>query len=166
MIRFNPFSILLLSVAALGAVLFLTQHANGSSPGTGVIQGRTTDPLSGSPISGVRVEMTLIDADTTEAFSSSAANVLPSLPGSVRFSVISDSNGEFRFAGLRPGQYLLAGEKPGWAYTPYLGQHSSDLPAIMNLASGETATVELRMIAGGRIAGTVRTSSGEAVAGG
>jgi hypothetical protein len=93
---------MLLGLSAISVFLLAAQ---GSSTG-GRIAGRVTDAISGGPISGARVTLTMVIDVPGGTF------------GRRPRQSITDVNGAFAFDGVEPAQYILNVDKTGFASYP------------------------------------------------
>jgi protocatechuate 3,4-dioxygenase beta subunit len=130
----------------LSAFLFLLA-AQGASTG-GRITGSATDAISGAPISGARVTLTMV------------VDVPGGTFGRRPRQSTTDANGVFAFDGLEPAQYILNIEKTGFASYPDV---FGDGPPERLTVGADRKDLQLRiaMKKGAVIAGRILTVAGE-----
>jgi hypothetical protein len=120
------------------------QPPEGLAPGskTAIIRGKTTNAKTGSPVKDVRVTLQL------------------SGHGEVAGSATSATNGGYEIR-VAPGLYNLSAAKDGFVLTRYLDV--ANVP-VLELGAGQEAAVDLRLLPGATIAGTVTDVSGAPIA--
>src|SRR2546425_2140871 len=109
---------------------------------TATIRGKTTNAKTGSPVKDVRVTLGL------------------SGHGELAGSATSDTNGGYEIR-VAPGLYNLSAARDGFVLTPYLDV--ANVP-VLEFGAGQEAAVDLRLLPGATIAGTVTDVSGAPIA--
>ena len=122
----------------------VTQPPERVAPGskTATIRGKTTNAKTGSPVKDVRVTLGL------------------SGHGELAGSATSDTNGGYEIR-VAPGLYNLSAARDGFVLTPYLDV--ANVP-VLEFGAGQEAAVDLRLLPGATIAGTVTDVSGAPIA--
>lgn len=135
----KEFSIIVVLVLLLGASVLTRSQEEAAGPVNGTINGRVVNER-GEAMAGASVSVRAIGTYN---------------PGR---TTISDAEGNFRFTGLQPALYIIGGFSPAYIFQPP--------------ESGATATyyrigdsVQLAMIKGGVITGTVTNATGEPIVG-
>ncbi len=81
-------------------------------------------------------------------------------------STITDAAGRFQLVDIAPGQYRLAARRNGYLETHFGAKRSSTTGSILTLSAGQQMDgLEIKLTPFGVIAGTVRDSDGEPIAG-
>jgi carboxypeptidase family protein len=134
-------------VVSLSAFSFLLLAAQGLPTG-GRITGSVTDAISGAPISGGRVTLTMV------------VDVPGGTFGRRPRQSVTDANGVFAFDGVEPAQYILNVEKTGFApYPDVFGDGPSDRFTV----DSDHKDLQLRIALkkGAVIAGRILNAAGE-----
>lgn len=115
--------------------------------GTAVLSGIVINDKTGQP-----VRRAVVTASSNETMS--------------RASVVTDETGVFAFKDLPAGRFFLGAGKPGFVGTSYGAKRPNRPGSSISLADGDRKTgIELRMLPGAVITGTVRNGSGEPIPG-
>jgi hypothetical protein len=115
--------------------------------GTAVLSGVVINDKTGQP-----VRRAVVNASSNETMS--------------RASVVTDETGVFAFNDLPAGRFYLSAGKPGFVMAAYGAKRPNRPGATISLADGDRKTgIELRMMPGAVITGTVRNGNGEPVPG-
>src|SRR4029079_13848361 len=122
---------------ALAVQAATSPSANGRVSGRVVLDGENT------PIAGARVMLMRAAPPTVAPFR------MPPAP-------ITDSNGQFVFESIVPGEYRIEAQRTGYA-SP---RADFGPPQAIQIAAGQAATIELRLKKGAVIAGRVLDESG------
>lgn len=144
----------LLAFALLTAALLHAGCGGGGGGGTGaaavatgaetaVIRGTVRDYATGNPVVGATVSLSTADA-------APALAPLPGAPSRSLASTVTDEAGAYRFAGVAPGNYLVAVTGPGGLAAIY--------PAVAQAGVETTASPELTPVA--RVSGSVSVPHG------
>jgi hypothetical protein len=137
---------LLIKLVLLSSLLFAAQ---GKSPEKCALAGTVVNSLTGEPLNKVQI----------------LAEPLGK-PGAPAYGTLSDANGNFKLVELDPGQYRVKGERNGYLPTSYSGRKADSTGAAVVVEPGQQLLdLKLKMPPFGVIAGTVRESDGEPVAG-
>lgn len=138
----------------------VTQSEASTEPATGLILGRVIDGDTGAPISGAIVS-TSIPSAVTIAMRGAGPGQLPPPPPPPRL-VSTNGDGEFLFAQLPRGSYMLTSTAPGYS-VGQSGQRRIGGPALpIALQQGQRiGDVTIRMWKYGVITGTVVDEYGE-----
>jgi hypothetical protein len=116
-----------------------------SNSGTGTIVGRVVAAETGDPVRKARVTA---DSEVGRA------------P-----TVYSDADGRFTIAGLAPGRYIVAAQKPGFVKTVFGRSDRDATPLRVDVAADAQATgIELRMARAAAVSGRVVDENGEPLA--
>lgn len=146
----------------LTALLLLPCLVFGSTSEACLVVGRAVDTRTGQPLARVEVELAALVAEQHPPGKADRSDTSSNPSGQVsRYAALSDEKGVFRFASVRPGQYVLVGRKPGFLLSPYRASSPSHLSAILKLNGGETAEVNLRLIPQSIISGRVADENGD-----
>lgn len=134
---------------ALVLLLPLLVAAEGKTPEKCTLAGTVVNSLTGEPLNKAQI----------------LAEPLGK-PGAPAYGTLSDANGNFKLVELDPGQYRVRGERNGYLPTSYSGRRADSTGAAVVVAPGQQLLdLKLKMPPFGVIAGTVRESDGEPVAG-
>ena len=143
------FGVSLTSVSAQG----VAANAEPPGPRTGLIVGQVVDAVTGDPISGAVIRLTM-------------PKYLPTLPTTPGGRVLTDEAGRYFFAGLPAGEFFLRASKEGFAGGAYGLRSADDDGQPLSLAEGERRIdAKLPLWKYGAIEGTVVDEAGEAVVG-
>jgi protocatechuate 3,4-dioxygenase beta subunit len=114
-----------------------------------VLSGTVVNSVTGEPLN--KVELALEEVDRT--------NRLPAV-------TTTDAEGRFSMVDLDPGAYHLTGKRPGFLETSYGARRAEGEGAVLRLEAGQPiADLKLKLIPYGVIAGTIRDTDGEPLAG-
>lgn len=130
-------------------------------PGVGTLEGRALDRATGEPLAGVRVDLMPLPPAGAQGFGRLVHLANPGddleervLPVAVTGT---DAAGQFRFEGVRAGQYFVCGR--GTRHVP------DGVSMARVLASGSGGPVDVWLRAGGRVLGRVENPDGSAAGG-
>lgn len=143
-----------IAAAALVSVVSALVAGQGQSrdsaitePGAAVLSGRVLNDLTGRPVR--RAVVSINGAERR-----------------LRLTAITDDNGTFMFSGLQPDRYTLGASRPGYVPAGYGARKVGRPGTPISIAAGERRTdITLRMPPGAVVTGTVRSGSGEPLAG-
>ena len=158
MARAGSFLVLALLISAFSATLS-TQE-----PWTSVIDGRVVEPVGGTGIGGVRVQIGRVADESIRIpfVQRSRIALQTSVPAGEPLQ--TDSTGAFRFSGLAPGLYEVIASGSGGSGRP--GATSSlDPGRLIRVAASRTATVRVPLWRDASLTGRVLDPAGSPVIG-
>jgi len=135
----------------------------------GEIRGKVTRAISGDPVSDVQILL-------VGPLKGPAANAVVSNPlmlseiaegsGTPQMGSVTQSDGNFSFRDLPPGDYMIRGQRDG--YFSATAANSSGLRSVaiasMTVMSGVSVDINLKMIKSAVVSGRVLNSEGKSVA--
>jgi hypothetical protein len=121
-----------------------------------VLQGRVTNSMSGEPVKKASVHLRFLNQV------SSGAGMIGG--GAQGYTATSDADGSFKFEGIEPGEYSLAGDRTGFLNTQYGAKGPMQAGTNLSLRpSQHMADLNLQLIPQAVISGKVVDDDGDPV---
>ncbi len=143
------FYLSLLLLLSLAPPYSLAQSAD--PPKKAVVTGRVLNATTGEPVK--KAHMALSKAEAGDADEDASPS----------FVANTDADGHFSFDAVAPGNYRLAVQRSGFAYTQYGALGANGPGTVLSLASEQKLDLTVKVVPLGVIAGRVLDADGDAV---
>lgn len=129
-----------------------------------IVSGKVSNSLTGEPLKKATVQ--LMPHGVPFVFGSSGARVMDASGGTQGYSTTSQADGSFAFENVRPGDYLLLGQRTGYLNTQYGAKRPLGSGTALSLKPGQQKTdVNLALIPQAVITGKVVDEDGDPLSG-